>query len=206
MIQPIRKHGSYKEIEDAVFNMADGEVSPVIHAGGQYVILKREGLLPARQVKFEQAVPQLEESLRDRKMHAVAQDIFQQLQEQAKGKIENVWNDPAKRAKMPGVAALVNGDQITLARAGRGVRRAARPGNPGRDDQPQDSGAGLPEAGHHRDRAGHRPGNRPGRGDRRQVEARRLARRGRLAGIGHQEAGRPLGRLSQRRRLALGRA
>ena len=42
MINPIRKHGSYKEIEDAVFNMNDGEISPVIHAGGQYVILKRE--------------------------------------------------------------------------------------------------------------------------------------------------------------------
>ncbi len=47
VIQPIRKHGSYKEIEDAVFNMADGEVSPVIHAGDQYVILKREGPSPA---------------------------------------------------------------------------------------------------------------------------------------------------------------
>jgi parvulin-like peptidyl-prolyl isomerase len=113
VIQPIRKHGSYKEIEDAVFNMADGDVSPVIQAGGQYVILKREGLLPARKVSFDQVEPQLEQILRDRKMHSVAQDIHHQLQNGAK--IENVWNDPAKRAKMPGVAALVNGDQITLA-------------------------------------------------------------------------------------------
>ena len=112
VIQPIRMHGSYKEIEDAVFHMADGEVSQVIHAGGQYLILKREGLLPAKQVTFEQVVPQLEQTLRDRKMHSVAQDIFHQLQDNAK--IENVWNDPAKKAKMPGVAALVNGVQITV--------------------------------------------------------------------------------------------
>ncbi len=47
-------------------------------------------------------------------MHAAAQDIFRQLQERAKGKIENVWNDPAKRAKMPGVAASCSGEQITI--------------------------------------------------------------------------------------------
>ena len=112
IIQPIRKHGSYKEIEDAVFNMADGEISPVIHAGGQYVILKREGSMPARQVKFEQVASQLDGVIRDRKTRSVAQDVFHQLQKGAK--IENVWNDPARRAQMPGVAALINGDQITL--------------------------------------------------------------------------------------------
>ena len=112
VINPIRKHGSYKEIEDAVFHMADGEVSPVIHAGGQYVILKREGLLPARPVKFEQAAPRLEEALRDRKMRSVAQDIFRQLQQNAK--VENVWNDPVKREQMPGVAATINGTPIAI--------------------------------------------------------------------------------------------
>ncbi len=112
VINPIRKHGSYKEIEEAVFRMADGDVSPVIHAGGQYVILKREGLVPARKVNYEQVAPRLEEVIRDRKMRSVAQDVFRQLQETAK--VENVWNDPAKRAKMPGVAATLNGTPITI--------------------------------------------------------------------------------------------
>ena len=112
VIQPIRKHGSYKEIEDAVFNMPDGAVSPVIHAGGQYVILKREGLLPARNVNLEQIAPQLEEILRDRKMRVVAQDVFRQLQ--AGVKVENVWNDPARQQQMPGVAATVNGVPVTI--------------------------------------------------------------------------------------------
>jgi parvulin-like peptidyl-prolyl isomerase len=114
MINPIRKHGSYKEIEEAVFNMADGDVSPVIHAGGQYLILKREALLPARQVKFEQVEPKLEEILRDRKMRGVAENVFRQLQEESKGKIEWVWNDRAKRAQMPGVAVMIHGKPITI--------------------------------------------------------------------------------------------
>ena len=47
LIQPIRMHGSYEGIEKAAFNMADGEISQVIPASGQYVIIKREGLIPA---------------------------------------------------------------------------------------------------------------------------------------------------------------
>ncbi len=114
VINPIRMHGTYKEIEDAVFNMADGEVSPVIYAGGQYVILKREGLIPAQRVTFQQMAPRLEEILRDRKMHERGQEIFQRLQDAAHDKIEYVWNDPAKRRKTPGVAAVVLGSPITL--------------------------------------------------------------------------------------------
>lgn len=112
VINPIRRHGSYKEIEQAVFNMADGDISPVIHAGNQYVILMREGLIPAREVNSERVAPQLEEILRDRKMRTVAQDVFRQLQ--SKAKVDVVWSDPAKRAKMPGVAATIDGSPITL--------------------------------------------------------------------------------------------
>jgi parvulin-like peptidyl-prolyl isomerase len=112
VINPIRKHGSYQEIEDAVFNMADGEISPVIHAGGQYVILRRDGLNAAQEVSFEQVAPRLEESLRDQKLASVAKDIFQRLQENAK--VVNVWNDPVKHGEMPNVAATINGEPIMI--------------------------------------------------------------------------------------------
>jgi len=112
VIQPIRKHGSYPQIEEAVFRMADGEVSPVIEAGGQYVILKREGLIPARPVSFEQVAPPLEEGIRERKLRIVAQEVFRRLQSQAK--VENIWNDPIKQKQMPGVAAAVNGHAISI--------------------------------------------------------------------------------------------
>jgi parvulin-like peptidyl-prolyl isomerase len=116
VINPIRRHGSYEQIEDAVFNMRDGEISPVIKAGGQYVILKREGVNEAQPVSFEDAAPKLEEFLRDRKMRSIAQDVFQKLQDRAKQQkaIQIVWNDPAARQKFPGVAALVYDDEISI--------------------------------------------------------------------------------------------
>jgi parvulin-like peptidyl-prolyl isomerase len=116
IINPIRRHGSYEEIEEAVFNMSDGQVSPVIKAGGQFVILKREGLIEGRQVDYQDARPKLEEFLRDRQTRSVAQEVFQTLQDRAKKRqaIQIVWNDPAKRQKMPGVAALVYDDEISL--------------------------------------------------------------------------------------------
>ncbi|MCE5269482.1 MAG: peptidyl-prolyl cis-trans isomerase [Planctomycetaceae bacterium] len=114
MINPIRMHGSYKEIEDAAFGMADGQISDVIYAGGQYVILKREGMIPPQRVSFEQVQPRLVEVLRDRKMHGVSKDIFAQLQKEAEGRIQWVWMDPEKRRKMPGVAAVVLDSPITV--------------------------------------------------------------------------------------------
>jgi parvulin-like peptidyl-prolyl isomerase len=116
VINPIRRHGSYEEIEDAVFNINNGEITPVIHAGGQYVILQRVEVIPPKDVAYKDVADKLHGFLRDRKMRAIAQDVFRVLQEQAKQQdaIQNVWNDPAKRRKMPGVAATVYDDQITI--------------------------------------------------------------------------------------------
>ena len=61
LIPPIRQHGSYQEIEDAVFHLADGEISPVIHVADQYLVLKREGIVPARPVSLDAAARELEE-------------------------------------------------------------------------------------------------------------------------------------------------
>lgn len=116
VINPIRRHGSYEEIEDAVFNMNDGEISPVIKAGGQYVILQRVQAIEAQPVKFEQVADKLDGFLRDRKMRAIAEKVFKELQARAseENAIQNVWNNPTKHKQMPGVAALVYGDRITI--------------------------------------------------------------------------------------------
>jgi parvulin-like peptidyl-prolyl isomerase len=112
LIQPIRMHGSYENIEKAAFNMADGEISEVIPANGQFVILKRESLIPARDYKLEQKTGQLEEIIRERKLPKVANDVFQELKDGAK--FELVWGDSAKQQKSPGVAAFINGEAITI--------------------------------------------------------------------------------------------
>ncbi len=112
LIQPICKHGPYKEIEQTAFSLADGEVSKVICAAGQYVILKRERLLPPDRVRREDVAGKLEEILREKKMRAVANLVFEELKKQAK--IEMVLEDPEKQQRLPGVAAVVNGAQITV--------------------------------------------------------------------------------------------
>ncbi|MDZ7620263.1 MAG: peptidylprolyl isomerase, partial [Patescibacteria group bacterium] len=116
MIQPIRKHGSYQEIEQTAFSMEPGDISPVIHAGGQYIILKKEGVLPARPIKFEQVAPQLEELIRDSKLRQVSQEVFRELQ--TRTEVVNVLNDPNLRQQMPGVAAIINGRNIAVEQLG----------------------------------------------------------------------------------------
>jgi parvulin-like peptidyl-prolyl isomerase len=112
MVQPIRQHGTLPAIEEAAFALSDGQVSQVVNAGGQYVIIKREGLIPARNVKLEQVSADLEHNIRERKLRKVASEIFAQLQSHAF--IQNILNDPVKSRQMPGVAAVVNGAQISI--------------------------------------------------------------------------------------------
>ena len=112
LINPIRKHTGYKEIEEVAFRLKENEVSDLIQVGDQYAILKCERHLPPRQVTLEQARARLEELVRDRKLRRAAQEVFTELQNRAK--VENVLNDPAKSRQMPGVAAVINGRQVLL--------------------------------------------------------------------------------------------
>jgi len=112
LVQPIRKHTGPKEIEQVAFQMQDGQISDVVPVGGQFVVLKREGVQPAVRVAFEQVKMGMIEVIRDRKMRHVAGETFRRLQDQAE--VENVWNDPAKRQQMPGVAAVCNGHKIAV--------------------------------------------------------------------------------------------
>jgi parvulin-like peptidyl-prolyl isomerase len=113
LIQPIRKHMGYKEIEQVAFEMQDGQVSGVIQIGQQFAIVKREQLLPAYDVKLEGKVrDRLEELIRDRKLRSVAHEVFGQLKDAAH--IQIVWNNPALQQQMPGVAAVINGRTLSM--------------------------------------------------------------------------------------------
>ncbi len=112
LIQPIQKHVGDENIEQAAFTMQDGEVSQVISVANQYVILKREELLPARNVPMtDQLRAGLEEIIRDRKTRDVASDVFRALQKDVP--VQVVYTDEAKRAQMPNVAAIVGEKQLS---------------------------------------------------------------------------------------------
>jgi parvulin-like peptidyl-prolyl isomerase len=113
LVNPIRRHLGYKEIEDAAFSLQPGQISNVISVADQYVILKCEGHIPGQNVDFEAAKERLEESISESKLRAAAGRLFDELQSQAQ--VVNVFNDPDKSREMPGVAALINGNRVSVA-------------------------------------------------------------------------------------------
>ena len=114
MIQPIRKHTGAKVIEDTAFTLKDGEVSQVIPIAGQCVILMREELLQplAKVPTLSEVKEKLSYSVQEQKLHAVAKEVFSELQRNAQ--VKNVLNDPVLSRQMPGVAALINGNPVSL--------------------------------------------------------------------------------------------
>jgi parvulin-like peptidyl-prolyl isomerase len=116
LIQPIRPHVGHPEIERTAFALQPGQVSDVLPIGNQYVILKCEQHLPPRNVPLEQVAEQITAELHERKERQASAEVFQALQKQAQ--VERIFGDPEKSARQPGVAALVNGQPITLAHLG----------------------------------------------------------------------------------------
>ncbi len=113
LIQPIRPHSGDPRLERVAFALKKGEVSQIVKVGNLYVFLKCEEHMPPRKnVNREQADPLLVEALKDRKLRAAASGVFKQLQEQAT--IVIAYGDPVKSKKTPGVAAVINGQTITL--------------------------------------------------------------------------------------------
>jgi parvulin-like peptidyl-prolyl isomerase len=112
MIQPVRKHLGDPTIEKVAFAMREGDISDVIEVKGQFVIIKCEALIPARPVPMEQVEKLLVEAIRDKKLRLAAKDVFEELQRSSK--MENIFSDPQKRAKNPGLAATIDGHPISM--------------------------------------------------------------------------------------------
>ncbi len=115
LIPPVRKHIGEPAIEKAVFALRPGEISPIVHAANQYLIFRCEKHIPAGHIS-PQYRKMAEERLRDRiverNLREAAGVMFQNLQSGAQ--VINVYNDPKLRQQSPGVAATINGRQITI--------------------------------------------------------------------------------------------
>lgn len=117
-VQPIRRHTGEPRFEAVAFGLPVGGISPVVQVADQFIILKCEGHLPAADVAIDDVRPRLAEELRERKSREASSSVFRRLQEAAK--VENVMNDPARAAALPGVAALVNGAPVSIDRVRQG--------------------------------------------------------------------------------------
>lgn len=116
LIPPVAKHVGDPEIERVVFGLKEGEISPILSVGGRYHILKCDKHLPETLIP-SQNLAHAEEMIRDKlyddKLREASTHLFEQLQQDAK--VVNVYNDPKLRQQHPGVAAMINGQPLTIA-------------------------------------------------------------------------------------------
>ena len=108
MLAPIRRHSYNPGVENILFTMKPGDISSVVeYPKGFFTIYKCEGHLQPVDVDFAAVKQQLTLQIRDVKLRLVADDIFLDLQKQAK--IQIIFGNPALYSQYPGVAAILNG-------------------------------------------------------------------------------------------------
>jgi len=115
LIPPVRKHVGEPAVEKTVFALKEGEISDVVATADHHFIFKCEKIVPAQ--KFDPATQQqveasLREQLEDKKLRDAGSTLFKNLQEQAE--VVNVFNNPELKNQMPGVAATINGQKLTV--------------------------------------------------------------------------------------------
>jgi parvulin-like peptidyl-prolyl isomerase len=116
VIPPIRKHLGDPELERVAFALKPGQISEVVHVANMYYILKCEEIMPQQMLTSQQLNEQaarMREKLKENKLRTSASDFFEKRKKQAT--IELVLGNEQKQQQMPGVAAVVNGKQLTLA-------------------------------------------------------------------------------------------
>ena len=115
LIPPIRKHVGDPAVEQAAFALKPGDISPILSVANQFLILRCEKQLPAAHIspQYRQlANERLKERIIDRQLRDASSELFAQLQKNSQ--VVNVYNDPQRRAAQPGVAATINGQQVSL--------------------------------------------------------------------------------------------
>ncbi len=126
LIQPIRRHLGDSRLEEIAFGLKAGQVSPVVQVGAQFVVLKCESHLPARNVPLAQVQKVLEDAIRDKKLRLASSQVFDSIKKESP--VEMVYVDPARRAQEPEVAARINGRVLsTKALADECVVRHGKP-------------------------------------------------------------------------------
>jgi len=112
LIQPIHKHMGDTVIEHAAFGLRTNQISDLLVVNNQFVVLKCERHYPAQKISFEAVRERLTRAIRDRKLSREASSLLAALQKRAH--VRNVYNDKQLQDQHPGVAAIVNGQKITM--------------------------------------------------------------------------------------------
>jgi parvulin-like peptidyl-prolyl isomerase len=111
-IHPIRHGSTNPEIEKIVFALKPGEISPIVEwPAGQFLIFRCEQHLQPQNVDKEKVREQLVAKIRDLKTRSAAEEVFRELQHRSR--IDVIFGNPARMTQVPGVAAIVNNQNIS---------------------------------------------------------------------------------------------
>ncbi len=120
VIPPIRRHLGDPQLEAVAFALKPGQISEVVHVANMYYILKCEEIMPQQFLSSQQLAEQqarMKEKIKENKLRVSAADFFEKKKKEAK--IELILGSTQEKLQrqqqLPGVAALVNGKQLTFA-------------------------------------------------------------------------------------------
>ena len=119
LIPAIRKYSGDKQVEQVAFSMKEGQISNILKVASQFIIMKCEKHVPPTYVpeKFKaDAMNRLRDRIVDKKMRTAAGRIFGDLKKQAK--VINAYENAELQKQQPGVAALLNGQPISVQQLG----------------------------------------------------------------------------------------
>ncbi len=115
LIPPIRRYSGDSRLEEAAFALQNNGVSKVLQLGDQWLILQAVRRIPAS-TPSPQALPsvraQIHDRIRDEKVRTAANELFANLQKEAR--VVTVLGDKELSAQHPGVAAIINGQKVTV--------------------------------------------------------------------------------------------
>ena len=115
LIPPIRRYTGDSRIEDAAFALANNEISKVLQLGDQWIVLQAVRRIRA-EMPSAKALPAITERIKDRirdqKLRPASSKLFLEMQQKAK--VVKVLGDPKLEQQYPGVAAVVNGQQVSI--------------------------------------------------------------------------------------------
>ena len=113
MSNPIRRYTMNPNIENVLFALQSGELSPVIEEfPGRFTVYQCVEHLRPVEVDVESVKRELFFHIRGAKLQQVAREVFKELQDRAQVKV--IFGNPALYSQHVGVAALLNGREISI--------------------------------------------------------------------------------------------
>lgn len=115
LLEPIRRHSGDDQFEEIAFSLQPGQVSKIFKAGDGYVTLQCVRHYPPANPPAAQMVEiqtRIRTELEEQKLRDSAEKIYTELR--SKAQITIVLGKPELQAQYPGVAAVINGQSVSM--------------------------------------------------------------------------------------------